>query len=48
MKFADLRTPGRAFATLDYSETPPLLFTGEWVEFEELNLKGLRQFEGWS
>src|SRR5580698_6659983 len=26
MLFADLRTPGRAFGTLDYSENPPLLF----------------------
>jgi hypothetical protein len=48
MTFADLRTPTRAFATLDYSEDPALLFLGEWVEFEELQLKNLRQFEGWS
>ena len=48
MIFADLRTPGRTFGTLDYSEEPPLLFLGEWVEFEELQLKNLRQFEGWS
>jgi hypothetical protein len=48
MSFADLRTPGRAFGTLDYSEEPPLLFLGEWVPFEELQLKNLRQFEGWS
>ena len=47
MLFADLRTSGRAFGTLDYSEAPPLLFLGEWVGFEELQLKGLRQFEGW-
>ena len=47
MLFADLRTSGRAFGTLDYSEDPPLLFVGEWVEFEELQLKNLRQFEGW-
>jgi len=48
MLFADLRTTGRNFGTLDYSEDPPLLFLGEWVEFEELQLKNLRQFEGWS
>ena len=47
MLFADLRTSGRAFGTLDYSEAPPLLFLGEWVGFEELQLKGLREFEGW-
>jgi hypothetical protein len=45
--FADLRTSGPEFATIDYSEDPPLLFVGEWVEFESLNLKNLRQFEGW-
>lgn len=48
MLFADLRTSGRAFGTLDYSETPPLLFLGEWIEFEDLHLKHLREFEGWS
>lgn len=47
MLFADLRTPGRAFGTIDYSDEPPLLFLGEWVEFDELQLKNLRQFEGW-
>lgn len=48
MLFADLRTEGRAFGTVDYSEGAPLLFLGEWVEFEELGLKNLKQFEGWS
>ena len=48
MLFADLRTSGGAFGTLDYSENPPLLFLGEWVEFDDLHLKNLRQFEGWS
>ncbi|HLH41249.1 MAG TPA: DUF4178 domain-containing protein [Bryobacteraceae bacterium] len=47
MLFADLRTSGPAFGTIDYSENPPLLFVGEWVEFEDLQLKNLRQFEGW-
>jgi ribosomal protein L37AE/L43A len=39
---ADLRGPGRAFATLDYSETPPLLFVGEQVAFQALALTHLR------
>lgn len=47
MLFADLRSSGREFGTLDYSEDPPLLFVGEWVEFDELQLKNLREFEGW-
>lgn len=45
--FADLRTRDARFGTIDYTETPPLLFLGEWVEFEALRLKNLRQFEGW-
>jgi hypothetical protein len=48
MLFADLKTAGRPFGTLDYSDSTPLLFLGEWVEFEELQLKNLRQFEGWT
>ncbi|MGH9660870.1 MAG: DUF4178 domain-containing protein [Bryobacteraceae bacterium] len=46
--FADLRTFDGNFATLDYSdEAHPLLFAGHAVEFEELALKNLREFEGW-
>jgi len=48
MTFADLRSSTRVFGTIDYSEQPPLLFLGESVSFEELQLKNLRQFEGWS
>ncbi len=48
MYFADLRTSGRAFGTIDYSDGAPMLFLGEWVELEELQLKNVRQFEGWS
>jgi hypothetical protein len=46
--FADLRTQSRKFATLDYSDEPPALYLGELVEFEDLKLKNLRRFEGWS
>jgi hypothetical protein len=45
--FADLRTTSGDFATIDYSENPPLLFLGRAVEFEDLHLKNLREFEGW-
>jgi hypothetical protein len=38
----DLRN-GARFATLDYSETPPLLFVGEAVEFASLKLSNLRE-----
>ena len=45
--FADLRTGGGEFGTIDYSENPPLLFLGRAVEFDDLHLKNLRDFEGW-
>ncbi len=37
----DLRN-GANFATLDYSETPPLLFIGEAVDFKSLKMANLR------
>ena len=46
--FADLRTTSGEFATIDYSENPPLLFLGRAVEFDDLHFKNLRLFEGWS
>ena len=45
--FIDLRTEGNAFATLDFSDNPALLFLGFFCQFEDLKLKNLRQFEGW-
>ena len=46
--FADLRTTTGDFGTIDYSENPPLLFLGRELNFNELNLKNLRDFEGWT
>jgi hypothetical protein len=46
--FADFRTATRKFATLDYSDAAPSLYLGELVEFDDLKLTNLRQFEGWS
>jgi hypothetical protein len=46
--FTDLMSHSENFATIDYSEDPPLLFLGESVEFDDLKLKNLRSFEGWS
>lgn len=45
--FADLRGYDGSFGTIDYSDEPPLLFLGRTVEFEELKLKNLKEFEGW-
>ena len=44
---ADLAGPGNQFATLDYSEEPALVFIGEYVEFDNLRLSGLREIDGW-
>ncbi|HSD10151.1 MAG TPA: DUF4178 domain-containing protein [Candidatus Binatia bacterium] len=44
---ADLHGRGRSFATLDYSDDPPLVFLGEYVEFDDLALSGLRTLNGW-
>lgn len=46
--FADLRSATGDFGTIDYTETPPLLFIGRAVEFDDLHFKNLRSFEGWS
>lgn len=40
--FADLRSEDGHFATIDYSESPPLVFVGVFVEFDELALANLR------
>lgn len=46
--FADLRSKDGRFATIDYTESPPLLFLGEFVSFESLQMVNLKEFEGWS
>jgi Domain of unknown function (DUF4178) len=44
---ADLRTSTARFATLDYSDDPPRLYTGDVVELAALGLRGLRERDGW-
>ncbi len=46
-RFVDLRTPDARFLTIDFTEEPAMLFSGRSVGFDDLNLKNLRQFEGW-
>jgi hypothetical protein len=46
-RFVDLRTSDARFMTIDFSEQPALLFDGRAVEFDQLRLTNLRQFEGW-
>lgn len=45
--FVDMRSADGDFATLDYSEDPPLLFLGRFVGYDELALEQVRRFEGW-
>lgn len=45
--FVDLESTAEDFATLDYSDDQPALYVGKMVEFEDLQLKNLRAFEGW-
>jgi Domain of unknown function (DUF4178) len=46
--FVDLMSHTGNFATIDYSDDPPILYLGKVVEFATLQLKNLRSFEGWS
>jgi hypothetical protein len=45
--FADLRSGDGRFGTIDYSEAPPLLFIGRFVDYDALSLRGVRTFPGW-
>ena len=45
--FVDLRSTGGDFATLDYSDSEPVLYVGRMADFDALRLKNLRAFEGW-
>ena len=45
--FADLESSSERFATIDYSETEPLVFVGEYQEFDQLRLTNLREIAGW-
>jgi hypothetical protein len=46
--FIDLRTTTSRFATVDFSDKDPALYLGDLVDFDDLKLKNLRKFEGWS
>jgi hypothetical protein len=44
---ADLIGENGAFGTIDYSETPPEVFTGEYQDFDALAFTNLKPIEGW-
>lgn len=45
--FIDLKSDHGDFATLDYSDGDPILYTGKAVEFDDLRASNIRKFEGW-
>lgn len=46
-RFVDFQSIDGHFATLDGTESPPLLFVGEYLRFDDLALRNLREFDGW-
>jgi Domain of unknown function (DUF4178) len=46
--FADLRSYDSRFGTIDYSSDPTVLYLGAAVDYDDLHMKNVRQFEGWS
>ena len=42
VEFIDLKGTDNKFATIDFSETPALLFAGEYVDYDDLRLTYLR------
>jgi hypothetical protein len=45
--FVDLRSERLDFATLDYGDAEPALYIGTATDFDALQLKNVRTFEGW-
>jgi hypothetical protein len=43
----DLVSTKKEFCNIDYAENETHIFIGRYVEIEELNLKNLKQLEGW-
>src|SRR5436190_7612038 len=48
VRFIDLRSDSGEFATIDYSDEQPTLYLGKVADYDELHLKNVRTFEGWS
>jgi len=45
--FVDLRSENQDFATLDFSDGAPVLYIGQSIDFDMLQLANVRRFEGW-
>jgi len=47
LPFADLRRDSDGFGTIDYSEDPPLVFEGQSLTWDQLDMRNARTFDGW-
>ena len=45
--FIDLQNDQGGLATIDTTDSPPSLYVGEYLTFDALALRGVREFEGW-
>lgn len=45
--FIDLQNEDGGLATIDTTDSPPSVYVGEYVSFDALSFRGLREFEGW-
>lgn len=45
--FVDLQNDAGELATVDFSDDPPVLYVGEYCDFDALELGNLRVFDGW-
>ena len=45
--FIDLQNDAGGLATIDTTDSPPSLYVGEYLSFDALSFRGLREFEGW-
>jgi len=45
--FIDLQNDQGGLATIDTTDSPPSLYVGEYLTFDALSLRGVREFEGW-
>lgn len=45
--FVDLQNDSGELATVDFSDTTPVLYVGEYCDFDSLAFKQLREFDGW-
>jgi len=48
VKYVDMSNRDGEFASVEFSDNDQRIYTGEYVEFRDLNLSNLRELDGWS